>query len=130
MKELRLLKRVVDNEIGDLKERETKRICHEKQDGQEKVAQAAELAQGSVQMVEIMDKDELEKAYKAQKKVIQERAKAERAAKRRANPKAKGKAKGKAKAKDGEIIRVEAEGLINFVARKKPLSLISLSLMT
>jgi hypothetical protein len=37
---------------------------------------------------------------------------------------------GKAKAKDGEIIRVEAEGLINFAARKKPLSLISLSLMT
>jgi hypothetical protein len=37
---------------------------------------------------------------------------------------------GKAKAKDGEIIGVEAESLINFVDRKKPLSLISLTLMT
>jgi hypothetical protein len=101
VKELRLLKRTVDNEIGDLKEREQKRIRQEKNDSIAAVQQAAEIAQGSVDIVvgDIMDKETLKAQYKAQMTVITQHEKAARTAERQALQKAKGSAKGKAKGK-------------------------------
>ena len=101
MKELRLVKRTADNEIGDLKEREQKRICMEKNASIAAVQQAAEIAQGSVEMVvgDIMDKDTLKAQYKAQMTVINQHEKAARTVERQAVQKAKGSTKGKAKGK-------------------------------
>jgi hypothetical protein len=99
LKQLRLQKRGIDNEISDLREREQKRISNEKHESIEKVQQAAEIAQGNVQLVEIQDEATLTQQYQAQKKVIKEKKKNEKAAERKANPKAKGKGKGKNKSK-------------------------------
>ena len=109
MKELRLLKRKVDNEIGDLKECEQERLYKKRNDGIALVQQAVEVAQGSCALVagDLMDKATLTAQYKAQMKVLSENEKAARTAERqalkraleeqpgRAKAKARGKAKGK-----------------------------------
>ena len=116
IKELRLRKRVMDNELADLKEREANRISSEKKARSNEVTQAAQIADGSVSIVVDQlglqgqsiaeQKADLLRKQAAQRKAFNENAKNQRAEERsigkalqKAKVAPKSKAKGKAKAR-------------------------------
>ena len=102
LKEIRLLKRPLDNEVGDIKERESKRLHTEKHG----LLQGLEEAIDNLGGESVQDKrDNLKaqynaalKALNAEERAAKSKAKAESKAKAKAESKAKAKAKAKATA--------------------------------
>ena len=93
MKQIRLQKRAMDNELCDLREREGNRLSKRKVDASRAVVAEAEVAEGAVQLVlDVATRNELDTKkqeladnYKAQKKLLAARERQFRAAEQAAD---------------------------------------------